>query len=836
MRYLPLALVLTVLLSGSDKPFHATPDRDYDVHHTRISLSVDVWGKKVEGNVSHTLSPLMEGMDRLAFDSEKQEIYSVFHEGTGPLSFEQTDKKLWINLGGKYGWDDTLTISIAYGATPRRGLYFVLPDSAYPEKHVQAWTQGEDMDNHYWVPIYDYPNDRATFECILTVDTPFVAVSNGELVSIKNNGESQTFHWRENYPMVSYLISFAVGEYVKVEDSYGEIPVNYWVYPEHSREDALRSFGRTPDMMAYFSNITGVKYPYEKYDQVIIEDFMYGGMENVTLTHQTDRTIHTERARPHHTSDGLVAHELAHQWYGDLLTTRNWANAWLNEGFATYFAMLWREHDKGYDDAEYSRYYQVKSVIWADNTDSRPVVQYHYDDSMELFDANIYAKGSVILNMLRRHLGDDRFWRAIRAYTVEYAFKNVETADLKEVIGQITGQNLYWFFDQWLYKGGLPEIEVDWKYSRANDLVTLTIKQVQALETTSLFKLPVTVLIDDGKIQRHRLFVEDRETTLTFPSEHVPNMVIFDEGFQIPKRLTHDKKEKELIYQLKHAPHVVDRIWAAEQLRKRKPRRSTPVALMEAMRSDPFWGVRAAAANAYGNLKQKTVDQALIDLIANEQDVRVRRAFIPLLGDLESENARDFLLNTIRESPKDYIISTAIRTLAQMDSSLGDTSRVEEIIDRGLKTDSHGETIRRAATYLLGTSKSEDHFQRLVELAEYGGSPQEVRESALGQLLKYRDSHPEVIDLMAGYLNDPSRMVRRRCIDLLARHGTEEHYDALDDLVQRDPLDARRVRNAKERIASRLESEEESSRSLEEEVRRLKRILEKIQSVLKDYE
>ena len=346
-------------------------------------------------------------------------------------------------------------------------------------------------------------------------------------------------------------LSFVIGEFRRIEDKYGDLSIGYWISPEYSEEDALRSFSRTPEMVAYFNELIGIPYPYEKLDQIIIDDFMWGGMENITLIHQSSRTMHTDRARPDHSSDGLVAHEIAHQWFGNMLTTRNWANAWLNEGFATFLTYVWQEYDKGRDDAEYSRRWMMSSVRWADKSNPRPMVQYYYVSDMDLFDSNIYAKGALVLNMLRQLLGYDAFWRVVRNYAKEYQHKNVESQDLKRIFEDITGQNLEWFFDQWVYTAGLPELEIKYKYNRRNEHVKLTIKQTQNIQNSSLFRLPITVLIDNGEIIRQNLWIEDEESTFLIPSMRNPNMVLVDEGHIIPKRMNFDKKHTELIYQAK---------------------------------------------------------------------------------------------------------------------------------------------------------------------------------------------------------------------------------------------------------------------------------------------
>ena len=282
MRITILVLFSLLVARDSKAPYNRTRDRVVDIHHIRIDVAVDIASESIYGNVVHTLSPLSSSLKTFSLDAEDMTIRRI-RSNDKDIDFVHSGDKVHITLDRSIGWDDTVKLKIDYTAFPKLGAFFLKPDETYPDNPWQVWTQGEEDDNHHWVPIYDYPNDRSTFETILTVDQKYKAVSNGELVSIKTheNG-THTWHWRENYPMVSYLISFVVGDYVKVEDSYNGIPVNYWVYKENKNE-TMRSFGLTTDMMQYFGKFTGIEYPYEKYDQIILDDFIFGGMENITL-------------------------------------------------------------------------------------------------------------------------------------------------------------------------------------------------------------------------------------------------------------------------------------------------------------------------------------------------------------------------------------------------------------------------------------------------------------------------------------------------------------------------------------------------------------------------
>jgi len=821
MKITVLIFLAAILLADGRAPYQRTRDRQIDVHHSKIDISVNLKMKSVNGYVIHTLSPLSSNLSVIDMDAEDMIISRARFNGKD-IKFNQDDEFIHLELDKSIGWLDTVDIRLDYTAEPLKGLFFIAPDDIYTEKHWQAWTQGEEMDNHHWVPMYDYPNDRASFECKLTVDEKYTAISNGELLSKKNNEDgTRTWHWRENYPMVSYLISFVIGEYVKVEDAYESIPINYWVYEENKHE-ALRSFGKTPDMMKYFNEKTGVDYPLEKYDQVIVEDFMFGGMENVTLTHNTDRTMHDQFSAPDYSSDGLVAHELAHQWYGDLITTRNWANIWLNEGFATFFSRKYREHNLGYDEGEYIRLGEMRSYFSADKKFRRPTVYHYYYDPMELFNGHVYAKGSLILNMINDHLGNDGFWRAIQYYTSSYQYDNVETTDLKRAIEETTGQNLEWFFKQWLFEAGYPEYKVSWSYNARYSSIKLSIQQTQNMATTNLFKMPVQIQVDD---QFHIIWIQDENTIYELPVVQRPKMIVFNAGNRIPCKVTFEKSIAEWVMQLEQGDHILDRISAAHELSKKKGRRSVELALLRSIESDPFWGVRYEAALAFGKLKTKKYNKKLIRLV-DGQDNRVKRAIYGCMKNYKgNKEITTFLEDVIDSEDKYYGIADAFRALVVVDTAVA-----RKKVDGLLEMDSHNDVIRNAAISYFGTVKTDANYLRLTDLVSYGGTTWSARPQALTQLGYYVKTKPKTLKLFVQYLKDPNRSVRQRAIQLLSRYGDEYHISDLNELATRDPILLRHVRAAKKNIREPKKTKDDI---LEKELIELNQKIEDIREIVK---
>ena len=817
-----LILFISVLVAADDKaPLQRTRDREVDIHHIRIDVTVDIGSESVYGNVIHTLSPLSTSLEEFSLDAEDMNIRRV-RMNDKDIQFDHSGDKLFLRLDGPIGWTDTVKIKIDYTAFPRRGTFFVKPDDTYPDKPYQAWTQGEDMDNHHWVPIYDYPNDKATFETILTVETKYKAISNGELLSLTDNkDDTHTWHWRENFPMVGYLISYVVGDYVKVEDSYNNIPVNYWVY-EENKDEALRSFGLTPDMMKYFGEFTGIEYPYEKYDQIILDDFMFGGMENITLTHNTDRTMYDEFASPDVSSDGLVAHELAHQWYGDMLTTRNWANAWLNEGFATFLSRKYREHKYGYEEGEYIRFGEIKSYFGSNRKWARATVQHNFYDSMDIFDGHIYAKGSLILNMIQDYLGDDAFFRAIKHYTKVNMYKNVETQDLKKAIEEVTGQNMDWFFQQWVYEPGYPEYHVKWNYNQRNRTVKLNVKQKQGIKT-GLFKMPITVQIDD---QTHTIWIEDEDLVYEIPSDMRPKMVIFNSGMRVPCKVVFNKSISEWIVQLENGPHILDRIAAVQELKTKKGRRAVELALLKSGSSDDFWGVRKEAINAFSRFKSKRYSSELMQM-SEGQDNRVRRAIWNALKNYKNdEDVSEFLQNVIKTDSKYYSISDAFRSLVVVD-----TSSARKMVEPLLDTESHNDVIRSTAIGYFGSVITDNNYNRLKELIEYGGTTWDARPAAVNQITKYVKTKPKTMDIFVDLLDDRSRSVRKSAVFALARFGKKKHLPVLDEVMVKDPIIGRFVRAAKKNIID--PPKKPKKKGPEKELEELNKKLQDIRKIVK---
>ncbi|MBA4312879.1 MAG: hypothetical protein C0417_09640 [Chlorobiaceae bacterium] len=758
------------------QPEHFTRDRSYDVLHYKLNITIDEKLKTCSGETSIRLVPLRPSTERLEIDAGEI-LISAVRLGASQLRFEQTGDSLIVFLNKFYECDDTLMLTISHSvSSPKKGLYFVSPDSGYPNKHEQVWSQGAPEDNHYWFPCYDSPNDRATSEMIVTVNEKFKAVSNGKLIEAKNNPSmhTTTYHWLEAKPHSSYLISLAVCDYAEVKDLYGNVPIINYVYPEQ-KQNAVRSFQNVPKMIKYFEQETGFIYPWEKFGHVVVDEFMFGGMENTSIVTVTDKTIHDSRAHIDFPSDGLVAHELAHQWYGDLITCKDWSHVWLNEGFATYFENLYREYSLGKDDAEKSLMEAQTGLRNLDDADRRrPMVCNKYNNPLDLFDSRIYGKGAVVLNMLRDFLGDELFFKSIKLYTERNAFRSVETNDFKNAIEEATGHNLYWFFDQWIYKAGYPEFEVTSKWDKDSRKVILNIKQIQKLDSlTGIFRVPLDIEVwVHGTPIIYCVMIEKKEEIFSFDAYQEPQLVIFDRGSKILKKIQFEKPLEQWIFQLKNAKAGVDRLLAIDELRWYVSNELVVNVLAEAVVNDGFWAVREDALWTLGDAKLPSVIDTLITAYG-DIDSRVRRASVGVLGKYRDEKALNTLRYAFTNDLSYVVVATALRSLIKVD-----TPQTAKYLSDAMTRDSHSEIIRQTALRLLGERGDDSSLNIIFSQTQYGVE-QNLRITALDIIIERWKEREDVFILLLNLINDPNREIRYAAIRGLIKIGDERAIEPL---------------------------------------------------------
>ena len=627
-------------LPGS-KP-HYTPDRPGQVEHIYLDLTLDIPRKSYGGTCQIRLNPVRNGIVDLTLDAVSLQIEAVQVDDLAQ-SFDYDGEQLQIRLSQPTVAGNPIAIVITYRAEqPQRGIYFIAPDADYPEKPTQVWTQGEDEDSRYWFPCFDYPGQLATSEIRVRVPSRFLAISNGELIETQIDSEEKIYHWSQKQVHPTYLMTLAIGEFVELQDSWQGKPVTYYV--EAGQEAAARrTMGKTPQMIEFFSQTFGYAYPYPKYAQVCVADFIFGGMENTSTTLLMDRCLLDERAAiDNRRSESLVAHELAHQWFGDLVVIKHWSHAWIKEGMATYSEVLWVDQEYGAAEAAYYRLGVMRNYLTEDSTRyRRPIVTHVYREAIELYDRHLYEKGGCVYHMLRAALGDPLFFKSIQTFVQDNAHQTVETIDLLRAIEKSTGRNLQFLFDQYVFRGGHPEYKVAYSWDGDSNLAKVTVTQTQAKDgdrssKSGLFDLKIPIgfgsVGNNGNDQSPKIFtvrIHEREQAFYFPLAEKPDFVSFDVGNHTLKTVELEYAIAELKAQLQLDPDPISRIYAAEALAKKGGLEAVK-ALAEALTNDPLWAVRAEVAAQLASVK---LDQAIEPLLKGlgDPDARVRRSVIEAL-------------------------------------------------------------------------------------------------------------------------------------------------------------------------------------------------------------
>src|ERR1700757_2834343 len=791
-----VVLVLAaVLLLRADEPYARS--QDYDLQHSKVALRFDLDQRKVIGDVTHTVSLLRDGLDKIWFDSVGLEIESV-RVNRNRASFETTDAKLVVTLPKASKAGEKYDIEIKYEGKPTKGLYFILPDKNYPNTPKQVWTQGESEDTRYYLPTYDYPNDRLTTETTLTVPSEWLTVSNGKLISTTDaGGGMKTWTWRESLPSFAYLFTVVAGEFVEARDKWRNIPVTYYA-PKDRGDRLLPNYGRTPAMIEYFGKRLGVDYPWEKYAQSMVDDFVAGGMENSSATTNTASSLRHPKLIPEFPTDEdpLISHELGHQWFGDLVTCKDWGNIWLNEGFATFMEYMWMEGHFGKDKADFDRWESVRNWFMMHTLYAKPIVRHDFDDSSE-FDGNAYAKGGLVLYMLRHELGDDAFYAGLKHYLEINRGKNVVTADLIKAIEEATHTNVDQFFDQWVYGAGAPKFEVSYSYDAEKKRVALTVQQTQKVEgRVGLFRVPVDLEITNASGAKLYPIVASKATeTFTFPSESAPRMVLFDKGTQALKSLEFKRDKKEWLYQVKSADELGDRADAAVALGRMKGDEDAVAALGEALRGDKTTGVRTVAAESLGELGSPSAAKQLLDALPTATEPELRARVVETLGKFK-DNAE---------------VVAKVESIAKDDGSYRARAAALEAMAR-LKTPNAFETLRAAAN-----SESPDGFLRNASLRALGplgddkavpllrewaapGKEIPSRQAAISSLANLEKDNKEITNQIADYLAEPHFPIRIAAIFALGARGDTSAIPALEALLKSNDLSIEMAPMIKEQI------------------------------------
>jgi aminopeptidase N len=789
------------------EPPRSVRTREVDVIHSRLELAFDWDHQRMTGVAVHTVVPFRPTkeivLDAVSLDVKTASLSERHGSPGGPtLAWESKDNQLTLRLDREYAVGEELSVRIEYVVEgPDRGVHFVVPDADEPDQPRIVWTQCQPDDARCWFPCFDSPNERCTSEILATVPEAYFVLSNGVEVSRKSNGDGTAVsHWKMDQTHSPYLFSVVAGEFAAYEQSWDGIPIVSYVPPSRMA-DAERSFGKTARMVEYFSRRIGVRYPWPKYSQICCDEYG-GGMEHTSATTLTLGTLHDARAHLDVSSDGLVAHELAHQWFGDLLTCKDWGEVWLNESFATFFATVWAEHDLGPEEAAWGRRGQAESYFAEDaGRYRRPIVTYRYKDSANMFDSHSYPKGARVLHMLRNVMGEDAFWKMIQHYTARHTYDVVETADLRNAVEETSGLGLNWFFDEWLDHGGHPEYSVDSSWNESEKSLTLVVRQTQKVDDlTPLFKMPVDVeFVGANGSTVRRITVARAEETFQFPLEERPRRVLFDPEDWILKKLTINKPREEWLDQLANDSHVMMRVQAVEALKGEVGNSTVTEALVRSARGDAFWAVRQEATKALAGRPGDLVLPVLLELVRSDPKSDVRRAAAQQLGDQKGDEVVRVLREAIRTDESYYVASDALRSLAKVAK---DAARDDLIA--ALDRPSHSDVILAAAADELAKLGGEGAVDRLSAILD-SPAPPNRRAAVLWGLARLKPDDPAVTRKIARDLDNSRVNVRQAAITAL---GESTDPLALELLLDRQKHEkSRRVVGTLDRMVEKLQSQ-----------------------------
>lgn len=766
------------------KVYRETATKINDLIHTKLEVVPDFNKSYLYGKAWLTLKPHFYQTDSLNLDAKGMEIKKIaLIKGKTqiPLKYDYDDWNLRIKLDKSYKSSESYTIYIDYVAKPDefeakyavnallgiKGMYFINPKGEDKNKPTQIWTQGEPESNSGWFPTIDKTNQKTTQELTVTVSNKYVTLSNGKLMSQKkNNDGTRTDYWKMDLPHAPYLFFLGIGNYAVVKDSWKGKEVNYYVEPEYGSV-AKKIFGNTPEMMTFFSRITGVEYPWIKYSQITGRDYVAGAMENTTATiHQNYAQQDARELVDGNNWESTIAHELFHQWFGDYVTTESWSNLTLNESFADYSQTLWDEYKYGKDAGDAENYQGMQGYLQSgsENTD---LVRFHYSNKEDMFDAVSYQKGGRVLNMLRNFVGDSAFFKSLNNYLTTNKFKSAEAHQLRLAFEEVTGRDLNWYFNQWYFGSGHPEVTIDYEYNDNEGKVNVIVTQNQ--KSGKIFMLPMAIDIYNGTNKIHNnVWVKNAVDTFTFSYTQRPDLINVDGDKVMLWNKKDNKTLDNFIHQYKYAGNYVDRREAIEFAGKNQKDKKAQELLMTALK-DKYPGLRNYTLSVI-DLKneelKKVAEPVILDLAKTDKKTTVRGNAIRKLREYKIPEYAQLFKAATKDSSYS-VAGNALEALSDIDE-IGALAIAKELY----KTPTKG-LLKITITSLIASTGdesladeiigdfiklpvSQQKFEALNSLGAYLGALKnnEKIKSAVDEIVKFRDAIPEQYRSQTdGYIN-----------------------------------------------------------------------------------
>lgn len=766
-----------------DYPEQFLRPRTWDLQHQKLWVRFDFDEQEVIGKTELFLTSLRANNISLILDSKTTQFDSIYVIQSGQnLDFQQDSSIIEIELPKYYGRQDSLYIGMSFRSRPpNRGLYFVNPQAKDPEKPVQVWTLGQPEDNSFWFPTIDHPAERMTQEVWISVPESMETISNGILIDQKTYaGDSlRTDYWVMDQPHAPYLLALAAGDFTVTETFNHDIVFRYYTEPEYANYvDVI--YQHTEEMLAFMEEKTGISYPWPKvYAQVPVRDFIAGGMENTTATFLFDGVQHDYRAAQDISNQDLIMHEMAHQWFGNLVTTKDWANLPLNEGFATYFEILFRDHIQGEDEALWKKLTDRNDYFYEAVQFRRPIISNRYSEPEDMFDTHTYQKAGLVLHMLHNYVGDEIWWSALNRYLTDYAFKAVDIDDLQNVFEQESGENLNWFFDQWFHHPGHPII--DYEASIDGNIVRLRVQQVQDTEHQPVFKMQTEAHFVSEEDVEHKYFtITELDSIYVFELEHPVTDVILDpDRLQLASYRDYVNRD-QLITRLDH-PSIAVRLDALAGLSEAEWTPELQAHILRVAAEDEFWGVRRTAVELLGSYPDaKTQEFALNQTLENEPEGQVRLESLFLIDDFYDDRVQQHI-SSMTSDTSYFVAAEAIKMFGILYPDLA-----YDVIAPYADDYSWRHVIRSAVAQGLAETDDIRAFNLLSEMSRHPGDHNYIR-LALEALPNYYPQHDVRATAVQVYLDkisDPYFQNRAAAYQGLAKLNAREAVATLEQILE----------------------------------------------------
>ncbi|MBI4383933.1 MAG: M1 family metallopeptidase [Nitrospinae bacterium] len=793
-------------MKGS-KP-HFTPDTPFTPIHLKLELNFDWDEERVWGVTTHQLAAKGHDLREVRLDAMHLEVSRVLLGGK-TAEFENTGENLSVPLKKPLNPGQRVEIAVHHSvAKPQAGIYFTKPDKHYPDRFKTVWTQGQDEDSRYYFPCLDKPNFKQTTEVVLHLPPGMFGLSNGKLINRKSGPRESLYHYKLDIPYSTYLLTIVGGEFSEARDKWEDIDIRWYVQKGREKEGA-NSFKDTARIMAFLSEYTGYRYPYKSYTQVAVPEFVFGGMENFTATTQTDLTLHDDRAHLDMDSNGLVAHEAAHMWFGDLVTAKNWSHAWLHESFATFFDALYTRHSKGEDEFRYQVLEDAETYFAEDAKYRRPIVTHIYKEPIDLFDAHLYPGGGVRLRHLISIAGEKLFREAVRVYLKRHEFGLVETVDFVRCLEEVAGRNFDEWLDQWIYRGGYPTLEISFKWEDKFHLAVVEIKQTQKADKKDeelLFKLPLKIAFYNSRSSEvFPLEINGKEEKFCFRLKSKPLFLRLDPDYECPCKKTKLEMSRPMLReQLKRDPDPIGRIEASAELAV-KPSTGDVKFLGDCLRKEKFWGVAERIASALGKIGGDLARDLLIKGLRISHP-KARLGVVKALGGfVHDEKAAAALRKVAHGDPSYRVEAGALSALGKIRDK-----KSREFLERSLGRPSHNDMAQSAIYNALGELEDDKSWDCLLRGAEYGAA-RNSRGAAMRALARLARRYParkgEAIEHLARFAKEtrgtPAAVFRGKLGAIQALQNLED-LDAIPALryLAANESDGRLQRRAEEAIAA----------------------------------